>query len=172
MYVVVICVSRTILASSDFFFDPVEFGNTILGALFVAALVLHHSCVHFQPSFVPHSHANSELQALYFCPLDVSAPRLPAVASRQTPPTLPTADPIPPTPQIRARRDFIQHPTLRPYPGPRHPLIAPDPLLLYVFISRNQADKGAVAPRSRNGRRHAPKSRTSFSTTFSIRSSR
>ncbi|KAI0283125.1 hypothetical protein BGY98DRAFT_34485 [Russula aff. rugulosa BPL654] len=59
--------------------------------------------------------------------------------------------PYPPAPKIRARKYCI-HSILRHYPNPRHlvsaarpssPLHAPS-----MFISRNPADKGAIAPRA------------------------
>ncbi|KAI0299917.1 hypothetical protein BC826DRAFT_905949 [Russula brevipes] len=117
-------------------------------------------------------YANSVLQALYFCSpfrdlviqsTDTSAPPIPATVSRQTHPPLLTA------PSVLPRRK-----SERAKPGPDAPPAPTTPTLvipsapptlfsalrsLYVYISKNPADKGAVAPRAfidklRDGNEH------------------
>lgn len=111
------------------------------------------------------------LQALYFCSpfrdlviqsTDISAPPLPAVA-RQTPPTLPTANPIVPRRKSERGKTASDVPPAAPTPTLVIPS-APPTLFsalrsLYVFISKNPVDKGAVAPRAfidklRDGNEH------------------
>ncbi|KAI0253301.1 hypothetical protein BJV78DRAFT_1195724 [Lactifluus subvellereus] len=107
-------------------------------------------------------YANSVLQALYFCSpfrdlviqsTDISAPPLPAVVSRPThPPQLQV------TPVAPRRKSERGKPVTTDVPSaPTSPtLIIPStpPTLfsalrsLYVYISRNPADKGALAPRA------------------------
>lgn len=106
-------------------------------------------------------YANSVLQALYFCsPFrdlviqspDISAPHVPDSVSRPTrPPTPATTATIP---RRRSERGKL-NPDLPSAPTSPTPVIpsAPPTLFsalrsLYVYISKNPADKGAVAPRA------------------------
>ncbi|KAH9020421.1 hypothetical protein EDB84DRAFT_567628 [Lactarius hengduanensis] len=103
-------------------------------------------------------YANSVLQALYFCSpfrdlviqsTDISAPPVPHPVSRPT---------HPPTPAMTVRRKSDRPkliPDLPSAPTSPTPVIpsAPPTLFsalrsLYVYISKNPADKGAVSPRA------------------------
>src|SRR6266702_1543506 len=103
------------------------------------------------------SYANSVLQVLYFCSpfrdlviqsTDISAPPAPHSVSR------PTHPPTPATTGTR-RKPGKPVPDLPSAPTPPTPIIpsAPPTLFsalrsLYVYISKNPADKGAVSPRA------------------------
>ncbi|KAH9980600.1 hypothetical protein BJV74DRAFT_887700 [Russula compacta] len=108
-------------------------------------------------------YANSVLQALYFCSpfrdlviqsTDNSAPPVPAPLSlsRQTPPPLLTATSVLPRRKSERGKAAPDIPSAPPTPTLVIPS-APPTLFsalrsLYVYISRNSADKGAVAPRA------------------------
>jgi hypothetical protein len=125
----------------------------------------------FPTIFFPHSYASSVLLLPLLPPCHSIDGRLRTTSTRHRIPTDSTyvanRQPYPPAPQVRAG----PHPTSHapPLPNSRRPLSAPDPLLrsplrLRVTCVHRQLHDG-------NGRRHSPKTRTNFSTTFSMRSS-
>jgi hypothetical protein len=89
---------------------------------------------------VPHNHVNSVHQALYLCSpfrdlviqsMDISAPLLLAAVSQQTPPTLPTANPILPRRQSEQGKTAPDIPCSTPQPSssPQRPRTSgPSPL--------------------------------------------
>jgi ubiquitin carboxyl-terminal hydrolase 9/13 len=107
------------------------------------------------------SYANSVLQALYFCSpfrdlvlqsADISAPPLPRSVPRPThPPTIASTVTIPRRKSERGKvtPDQLSAPTS---PTPVIPTTPPTLFSalrsLYVYISKNPADKGTVAPRA------------------------
>ncbi|KAF8481596.1 hypothetical protein DFH94DRAFT_401813 [Russula ochroleuca] len=106
-------------------------------------------------------YANSVLQALYFCSpfrdlviqsTDISAPPVPAALGRQTQPTLPTATSV--LPRRKSERGKPASDVPNSVPTPTLVIPSAPPTLfsalrsLFVFISRNPNDKGAVAPRA------------------------